>query len=236
MQYVFWVSLIAGLATAFGGSAVLLVKKTSPKVLGFLLGGAAGVMLAVVAMDLLPESIVQGSRTAAATGVTVGMVFMLGLETILNRVTPHRQNRSKYIRMGLLVAIGIALHDLPEGLAIGAGFAATQRLGLDLAIAIGLHNIPEGVSMAVPFHYAKQPAWKIVLLCLLVSFVTPLGAVAAVFIMSITPGLIASSLAFAAGAMIFVVMHELIPTSHEASQFLMTVGLTLGLVVIILWL
>ncbi len=231
-------SILAGLATVLGALFVLAFGRPNTRLLALLLGLASGVMLAVVTVDLLPEALAQGSRFATAIGFAAGVLLLALLDNRLSRRSSHRRKargmRESFTKMGLLVALGIALHDLPEGLAIGAGFASAPDLGSLLALAIGLHNIPEGISMAAPLLFGGWSPWKVLALCSLVALITPLGTLVSLLILGISPAFIAISLAFAAGAMVFVVADELIPISHESSRFLTALGLTLGFVLMLL--
>jgi ZIP family zinc transporter len=229
-------SLLAGLATVLGGAMVLFFGRPSDRALAFWLGMASGVMLAVVALDLLPAALEHGTRSSTIIGFTLGMLL---LAYVGNRMARRRRRsrtldkRHSFIRMGILVALGIALHDLPEGLAIGAGFAATEELGTILALAIGLHNIPEGIGLSLPLLYGGWRPAQILGLCLLVALVTPLGTLLSLALLQLSPQAIAVSLAFAAGAMVFVVADELIPASHDSSRLLTSLGITLGFAIIL---
>ena len=231
-------SILAGLATVLGGLFVLLFGHPNARLLAFLLGLASGVMLSVVAVDLLPSALEYGSRAAMSIGFAAGVLLLAVFDNLLSRRRRHRRKGidagDSFTRLGLLVALGIALHDLPEGLAIGAGFAATHDLGSMLSLAIGLHNIPEGIGMSAPLLFGGWKPWKVILLCLLVALITPLGTILSMVILDISPSFIALCLAFAAGAMVFVVVDELIPISHDSSRFLTSFGLTLGFVLILL--
>lgn len=236
MPQVLLSSLLAGLATVLGGAMVLFFGRPSDRALAFWLGMASGVMLAVVALDLLPAALEHGTRSSTIIGFTLGMLL---LAYVGNRMARRRRQsrrldkRHSFIRMGILVALGIALHDLPEGLAIGAGFAATEELGTILALAIGLHNIPEGIGLSLPLLYGGWRPAQILGLCLLVALVTPLGTLLSLALLQLSPQAIAVSLAFAAGAMVFVVADELIPASHDSSRLLTSLGITLGFAIIL---
>lgn len=234
MPLVLLYSALAGLATVLGGLFVILFRKPHERLVAFLLSLAAGVMLAVVSVDLLPSALEQGTPLGTVCGFAFGVLLLASFDNWLSRRRSHRRRSSTknkqadYVRMGLLVALGIALHDLPEGLAIGAGFAATHDLGASLAIAIGLHNIPEGIGMSAPLLMGGWKPWRIILLCLAVALVTPLGTLLSLVLLRVSPRFIALCLAFAAGAMVFVVADELIPVSHQTSRLLTAVGLTVG--------
>lgn len=238
MPHVLLSSLLAGLATVIGGVIVLFLGRPSDRALAFWLGMASGVMLAVVALDLLPAALEHGTRFTTIGGFTLGVLLLAAIGNWMSRRQGRRRRRranrsNSFVRMGVLVALGIALHDLPEGLAIGAGFAATEDLGTVLALAIGLHNIPEGISLSLPLLYGGWKPLQIIGLCLGVAMVTPLGTLLSLLLLQISPQAIAMSLAFAAGAMVFVVADELIPTSHDSSRLLTSLGITFGFAIIL---
>lgn len=238
MPQVLLSSLIAGLATVIGGVIVLFLGRPSDRALAFWLGMASGVMLAVVALDLLPAALEHGTRFTTIVGFALGVLLLAAISNWMSRRRRHRYKRGtgksdSFVRMGILVALGIALHDLPEGLAIGAGFAATEELGTVLALAIGLHNIPEGISLSLPLLYGGWRPAQIIGLCLGVALVTPMGTLLSLALLQLSPQTIAISLAFAAGAMVFVVADELIPTSHDSSRLLTSLGIALGFAIIL---
>jgi len=229
-------SLLAGLATVLGGAIVLFLGRPNVRALAFWLGTASGVMLAVVALDLLPAALEHGTRSSTIMGFAIGMALLASISNWMARRRRRRSSfdkRHSFIRMGILVALGIALHDFPEGLAIGAGFAATDELGTLLAIAIGLHNIPEGIGLSLPLLYGGWKPVQILGVCLLVALVTPIGTLLSLALLQLSPQAIAVSLAFAAGAMVFVVADELIPASHDSSRLLTALGITIGFAIIL---
>lgn len=237
MPQVLLSSLLAGLATVLGGIIVLFLGRPSNRALAFWLGLAAGVMLAVVALDLLPASLEHGTQLSTTAGFACGMILLGVIGSLLTNKHRNRskndRNKESFVHMGILVALGIALHDLPEGLAIGAGFAATEELGTVLAVAIGLHNIPEGIGLSLPLLYGGWKPLQILALCLAVALVTPLGTLLSLALIRLSPQAIALSLAFAAGAMVFVVTDELIPAAHSASRPLTILGITLGFAIML---
>jgi len=231
-------SLLAGLATVTGALFVIMWGRPGQKPTALLLGLASGVMLLVVALDLLPRAISAG-RPLAAAGLCLGLLTCKVSGLVVGRSirgTGFYGGRAAFFKMGVMVALSIALHDLPEGLAIGAGFAESGALGTALAVAIGLHNIPEGIGIAVPLYLAGSSKLKILGLCLLISLVTPLGAALGLFVSTVNPLYVGFLLSFAAGAMLFVVADEIIPASHNLSRSFALLGLTLGAIVVILWL
>ena len=166
--------------------------------------------------------------------------------THANHLQEHRegrQPRSGLFLAGLVMAAAIALHNVPEGMVIGASFARTaketllNRGGLTMAIVIGLHNIPEGMAVAVPLISGGMPKWRSVLVTALTGFPTILGAVFGFTVGAMGPIALALSLSFASGAMLYVVFGELLPESILMWQSKLPaaatiVGMLTGLVII----
>lgn len=221
-------SIVAGLATCLGCLIVVLLGNPKERTLSVLFGLAAGIMLAVVVLDLLPSALEQGSFRQTATGFSIGIIIMLFLDLLLSQiyspVYKGLDHKVYFLKMGYLVAIGIALHDLPEGIAITAGFSAQRHLGLIIALAIGLHNIPEGMATAAPLKIGGVSSLKILFINLVVSLFTPLGAFAGLVLINISPRQIALLLAVAAGAMTFIVQNELLPESRRRHPNYSTLG------------
>ncbi len=235
-------SFFAGISTSLGVVVLLLFGKPSKKALATLLGFAGGIMLAISVFELMPEAVEIGSMTSAIIGFVLGA----GMMYVLDRVLPHshlseadnlivenpqklQSVKNPMLRTGYLILFGIGLHNLPEGLAIGAGLESSPELGLFIAVAIALHNIPEGLAMAGPLKAGGLAGIKIFLFTLIAGLMTPIGAGIGLIFFSISPVFVGGSLAFAAGAMIYIVNDELIPQSNEMSSHFVNAGLILGL-------
>ena len=237
MLKVMFLSFLAGGATCLGSGIVLLSGRPTERSLAVFLGLAVGIMSGVVILDLIPESIRFGSPLEAAIGVVSGIAALHILDSMLTLIlgtSKKVHNHSHLLQMGLLIGIGIALHDLPEGIAIAAGHSATERLGLVIALAIALHNIPEGMATAAPLWMGGMGRRKIALIIILISLVTPLGTLLGLILVNISPALIAILLAFAGGAMIYIVAAELIPEAVHCGPVPFAAGTVLGLGVIVL--
>ena len=219
-------SLVAGLGTVAGAVCLALFGKLKPKTFSLLLGVAAGVMAAVVLLDLLPASLAYGLFTTLG-GFAVGLGLLGLTEVCLSFLDASSGESSRFLRMGYLIAAGIALHDLPEGLAIAAGFA-TSTIGPFLALAIGLHNIPEGLAIAAPLRYGGMSSLRVTGLCVLISFVTPLGTFLGLTAIRSHSALIGPLLALAAGAMTYIVVGELLPKSRQLGAKSAYLGLVAG--------
>ena len=136
------------------------------------------------------------------------------------------------LKTGIAVSVGLAIHNFPEGLAIGSGFKASITLGLSLALAICLHDIPEGISMAVPMKNGGMRASKVILFVILSGITTGIGAFFGAIIGAISKEIISICLSFAAGAMLYIVSGELIPESNKLyNGKLSSVGNVIGFII-----
>jgi Predicted divalent heavy-metal cations transporter len=226
------ISTIAGFATTLGSLLVILFGKPQERVLASLLAGAGGVMLAVVCVDLLPSAWKVGPPSQAGIGFALGLLFMFLADNRLkiSNDTLPLSRRQKLKRTGLLVATGIALHDIPEGMAIAVSQETAPALGFLIAMAIALHNLPEGMATATPLKMAHIRSWKILLLNIGIAFFTPLGALIGLFAVESVQNSLAFFLTFAAGAMLFLVFAELMPLSRERHPHYALLGGTVGFV------
>ncbi len=232
MRYILLYSLLAGLATTLGGALVVLLGRPRPRVLAALLGGASGIMLAVVVWDLLPSAADYGNLGTVVLGCTLGIGLLYHLDRRLTEsfaAGTHQGRAGRFRKMGSLIATGIALHDLPEGIAIAAGYAATAQLGWAIALAIGLHNIPEGMATAAPLSMGGVSGRSILRVNLLVSLVTPLGTLLGLLLVHISPALISVLLGLAAGAMTYISLGELLPETRRLDSLAGGVGVAGGL-------
>jgi len=212
-----------------GGLIALFFSRPSNRVLGFMLGLSAGIMLAIVFLELLEESLEVGFFHAAA-GLLVGILVFIWLDSRF----PHyhfvsEESRGSYLKKGGLIAIGIGLHNFPEGVAIGAGFALSEAAGITLAILIGLHNIPEGLAIALPLNVGGSNRFKTLLITILAGLPIGLGALLGSTLATISPAFLSLSMGFAGGAMLYVVSDELIPdVYHLTNPHVAILGITSG--------
>ena len=226
--------LFAGLTTTLGALLVLVFGNPGQKRIAFYLGLAAGVMLAVVALDLIPTALRLGNWLDTLAGFLVGAGWLWLLDRrLLFKFGDTKQHRQAvYRRLGLLIAIGIALHDLPEGMAIALGYTAAEKLGPIIALAIGLHNIPEGMAMAAPLRVSGMRSSQIIILILMVSLITPLGTALGILVTQFSPSSYAGLLGLAAGCMLYLVIAELIPESRRSHHQLSGLGVLAGILII----
>ena len=211
------------IGTIIGGIIGCSLKSQSNKFLSFILSFAAGLMMAVICFDLIPEALGLSQITEVIIGIVLGIIVMIFCDLIVDKIFSKKpilnQNTNKVsnnlLKTGIIVSIGLAIHNIPEGLAIGSGFEASLKLGFSLAIAICFHDIPEGISMALPMKNGGMKAYKIMFYVILSGIATGVGALIGSIVGKISEQIIAIALSFAAGAMLYIVSGELIPESNS---------------------
>ena len=134
--------------TTLGGIIGVVIKKNSNKFLSFILSFASGLMMSIICFDLIPEALGISNILNVVIGIIIGIIMMVFCDLIVdkkfNNTKIIKNDKNTLLKTGIIVSIGLAIHNFPEGLAIGSGFEASIKLGLSLAIAICLHDIPEG--------------------------------------------------------------------------------------------
>ncbi len=237
--------LLPLLGTMLGSAFVFFMKKEIPdRMQKTLLGFASGVMVAASVWSLLIPSIeMAGERVLpAAIGFLAGIAFLL----LIDELTPHLHNgalkaegpKSKLSRTAML-ALAVTIHNLPEGMAVGVVFAGassgdtpiTLTSALAVAVGIAIQNIPEGAIISMPMRAAGNSRHRSFLIGSLSGAVEPVGAVAVVLLASLLMPVLPYMLAFAAGAMFYVVIEELIPEASSGQHSnLSTIGFSVGFV------
>jgi len=223
-------SVLAGLGTALGALLIFIKQKWSSKSLAFYLGLASGVMVAVVAFDMLPSAFLYAGFFKVAGGVLLGALIMaLGDGALFTRMSsPHTLTG-----LGYLIMLGIAMHDLPEGIAIALGDVMKSRTGLVIALGIGIHNVPEGMAIAAPLLMAGVKKSIIFLQILLVALITPAGTLMGQRLASSMPGLLPLLLGMASGIMIYLVLFQLWPQAKLKDRRNRWWGFYLGMAIIL---
>lgn len=134
--------------TTIGGIIGVTFRGNSKRFLGFILQFAAGLMVAIICFDLIPEALKISNIFSLFVGIIFGVITMVICDDLVKKIYSKKKNTNKnsLLKTGIIVGIGLAIHNFPEGLAIGSGFEASIKLGYALALAILLHDIPEGLS------------------------------------------------------------------------------------------
>ena len=234
------ITLAAGVGgTGVGGFLGILFNKKSAKTVSGLLSFAAGVMLAVVCLDLVPDAIENSRTTLVLTGTAFGFLLVLLLNDltfrfhIIEKDEADISERRLFIG-GIVTVVALALHNFPEGMVIGASFiryGADYRFTLSqtaVAAVIGLHNIPEGMAMAVPLASGGMRKSAAAAITALAGAPTVLGALAGYFLGTLSPLWLSLALSLASGAMLYVVFGELLPEAYSLNSSPLPVFCALG--------
>jgi len=228
-------SLLAGFATGVGALPILFTKKISDRLLDVMLGFSSGIMLAATSFSLIIPALEIGGVVVAALGLSLG-AFVVHL---IDRFIPHLHlisgmegPPSKLARIWLFM-IAMTIHNFPEGMAVGVSFGTGDLpMGMAVAMAIGLQNMPEGLAVAMPLIREKYSRFKALGYATLTGLVEPIGGLLGVALVSVSSRFLPWGLAFAAGAMLFIVSDEMIPESHRKGFAReATLGLISGFVV-----
>ncbi|NLE05877.1 MAG: ZIP family metal transporter, partial [Crenarchaeota archaeon] len=207
----------------------------SDKILDVLLGFSAGVMLAATCFSLIIPAIDLSGPIVAVLGVILGALVL----HLVDRFVPHfhpisgPEGPSSKISKVWLFVIAMTIHNFPEGLAVGISFGSDELVaGLIVAVAIGLQNMPEGLAVALPLVREGYSRKKSLFYATLTGVVEPIGGLLGLILVSFFVPILPWGLAFAAGAMLFVVSDEMIPESHRKGfEREATFGLIAGFVI-----
>lgn len=219
------------LGTTLGGIIGIIINPKSKKYLNYILSFTSGLMLSIICFELVPESILNAHILYTIIGLLVGIIFMY----IINLITNKEFNfLSPLLRTSFIIFIGLTLHNLPEGISIGAGFIQSQTLGISLGLAILLHDIPEGILVASPMRASGISKIKALFLTIISGLSTGVGAFLGANISQINEKFISLSLSFAAGAMLYIVAFELLTSSFKKKEntiisTIFMIGILLGI-------
>jgi len=259
------ISAIAGIgAMGLGALLAALIGKRTPTMGSYLLSFAGGVMTSIVCFGLIPESIELlkelempelTSIATTITGVILGICIVMVLNRIVDKVTAvkneslkihntpeeflhsNKIDNKKLLRSGIFILIVIALHNIPEGMAIGAGGAFNADFGLMIAIMIALHNIPEGMAVSAPLIAGGISKTKAVLFTALAGATTLIGTLFGILLGGVSEVAVALSLSAAGGAMLYIVYGEIIPqsiimTKNRIATIIALAGIIFGLLAV----
>jgi len=212
----FMLALAAGLATGIGGLIVFILKEITAELMAFLLSMAAGVMLLISVVDLWFGHALEFGFLSISASFLVGVGTVYIANQILSRGEDDEGTLSEekiLYRSGILTAIALAIHNFPEGLAMGVAVQESAQYGVVLMAAIALHNIPEGVAVAAPIQAGNGGRFKATMIAMITGLTEPLGALFALLVLGsfLTPFMVGCSLAFVGGIMTVVSYRELIP-------------------------
>ncbi len=235
----FLLTLGAGLATGIGSALAFFARRTNKRLLAFSLGLSGGVMVYVSFVELFSQAesalgVVGGQRWGSVCTVAAffGGILLIG---IIDRLVPKVENpheahtveemdarpcHPKLMRMGIMTALAIGIHNFPEGIATFTTAVDSRTLGVAIAVAIAIHNIPEGIAVSIPIFYATGDRKRAFRLSLLSGLAEPVGALLAwaVLMPFMSPTLMGCVLAGVAGIMVFISIDELLPAAREYGE------------------
>ncbi len=257
--YAFALTLFAGLATGVGSAMAFFAKRTNTKFLAISLGFSAGVMIYVSFVEILQKSIlgltesygpVEG-RIFAVVSFFCGILLIGVIDKLVPSYENPHENMSvefmddaaradefkkshRLLRVGLMTAVAIGIHNFPEGLATFVSAIEDPKLGLAIAVAIAIHNIPEGIAVSIPIYYATNDRRKAFLWSFLSGLAEPIGAVLGYLLLMsfMGPALTGVLFGLVAGIMVFISLDELLPASREYGEHHLSIyGLVAGMAV-----
>jgi len=234
-------------ATALGASIVLVLPKLSHRAHDTLLAFSTGLMGGIIGFQLLPEAVrtAQGQRPVALLGFILGALALLGLDRAAHRLPvpePFRRAASEFqgVPTGFLVILALSVHNVPEGLATGLGYGrGVTSFGNCVALAVALQNIPEGLIVAVPLRGEGHSRWSAFAWAAITGVIEPIFSVIAMMAIDFSAAILPIGLGFAAGAMAYVVVAEMVPESwkhgyhREATAAAIGGILTIGLITVL---
>jgi ZIP family zinc transporter len=253
----FTLTLLAGISTGIGGALACFTKHTNTKMLSVELGFSAGVMIYISFMEIFPEAqrllVEEFGQQGSWLSILVffgGMFLSFLIDKAIpeNFGNPHEMHEveemedkaserefKRVFRTGILIAVAITLHNLPEGLVTFAAAMSNLKLGIPIAVAVAIHNIPEGIAVAIPIYYATKSRKKAFFYSLLSGLAEPVGAILGYFLLAYLLNGLAMGILFAAvaGIMVFISFDELLPTAEKYGEHHLTLnGLLGGMLVI----
>jgi zinc transporter, ZIP family len=271
VQIAFLLTIMAGLSTGIGSAIAFVIKEKSIKFLTFSMGLAAGVMLYLSFMEMLPHASISISQNLAhphdGTWYTLiaffsGMLLVAAIDRLMPGIhNPHEvrmknsdsllddnaqivdspsnnlketeeKNNKRLMRVGLMTAIALAIHNFPEGIATFVSALEDPHLGFTIAIAIALHNIPEGIAVSMPIYHATGDRKKAFMYSFVSGLVEPVGAILCYFLFMsfLTPLIMGILLASVAGIMVFISLDQLLPAAGKYGEHQMsTYGVVTGM-------
>ena len=238
MNPVFAALMIPFLGTALGSAFVFFMKRDMPPVLQkILLGFASGVMVAASVWSLLIPSIEMGSIVSPTIGLLAGFAFLLLIDYITPHIHPSGDVEGPQSRLSRTtkLALAVTIHNFPEGMAVGVAIAGALTAdfnmagALALSLGIAIQNVPEGAIISMPLRAEGNSRWKAFGIGALSGIVEPIGGALVLLLATAVLGIMPFMLAFAAGAMLYVVVEELVPEySLGKHSNIGTIGFALG--------
>ncbi len=262
VSFALFLALLAGLSTGIGSAIAYFIRQPKPQHMSLILGFSAGVMVYVSFAELLHTALEKVGFATANLGFFGGIAFIMLLDLLIPHEYKHEDvghspsvirkkkpaqevvksiassgvdRSSQLMRVGMLTAIGIAIHNFPEGLVtFSSGLTGERAFGILVAVAIAIHNIPEGISVSIPIMKVTGSRKRAFIYSFSAGLAEPVGALIgyAILFNFLTPTLIYTLMAFAAGIMVYISLDEILPTAHMfGKEHSVIIGATLGMII-----
>lgn len=229
-------SVLAGLATGIGGLLIAIFGRINERLLSFATGVASGMMLAVSFLSLLADALELVNLTTVVLGFSTGFFVLFALDIVIPHIHVTLKGEGIVVNEELLgksalIALGVAMHNIPEGMAVALTYTHKESLGLLVALTIGIHNVPEGAVTAIPLTEMGFSKLRVFLITLLTGITEPLFAfLTFAFFSGAQLTILGFNSAFAAAAMIYITVDELIPEAYKTGHgHSVSLGLILGI-------
>lgn len=211
---------VGGVGIGLGGVAAYGIGQYANKIIGLLFAGCAGMILSILGLELLPESIATGGFIPTVIGIVIGILVIVRVEHLFHRIVIITDNprSSLFIQSGILLALGVAIHNFPVGFAMGAGLANKSEIGMDLATIMLFHNLPEGFAISLPLIIGGLGGSIIPIIAAIVSLPAGLGALFGSSFQRVNPGLLSGLFGLAIGTIFYVSWHELLLQSLKMTR------------------
>lgn len=220
-------SVVSLIGTMTGALLGVIVKRPSNKLLGGIIGFAGGLMLAVVVFDLIPEALTKWNFVGTLFFCILGIIIIAIIDNKINI-----NSMDKHVKVAFMAALGLMIHNFPEGIIMGCGFAAGGTLGIKMSIIIAIHDVPEGIAVSAPLIASRVRISKILLYTFITAFPTAIGTWIGAYIANISVNVLGACLSFASGIMLYVVCGEMIPESSKLwDGVTSTIGVLSGIMI-----
>lgn len=226
-------SLFSLMGTMLGASMGIIIKNPTNKTIGNINAFAAGLMLSIVMLDLIPEAIININYLSAILLSFAGVLIIVLIDIVSSSSGTFKTSHNK---VAFLAAAGLMIHNFPEGIIMGVGFLASGSLGIKMSLLIAIHDIPEGIAVSAPLMAAKVKISKILGYAFVTALPTVIGGWLGVYLGNISSGFLGGCLSIASGIMLYVIFGEMLPEVLKLKKgrditFSILGGIILGLVI-----
>lgn len=222
-----WLGILTGLLFSY------VIPENKVKIKGILMGFVGGLMLAIITLDIIPESVALSNSYLSALGIITGLLLSVYIDGYTAK--RHRRSsafkRNSYLQAAILMAIAIGLDNLPGGVALGSMYTLSHPKGFEMATVLMIHGIPEGLSLGLFLRESDIRTFMLISITIFTSLPMAAGSLIGGIISEVSSSIVSVCLSFACGMMLYITFREIIPKTRELwSGRLSSVGSVIGLV------